>query len=367
LSTDQAKNALTQALMQRFGGMHVVPVSRAALGLRVLLEQWRERHGASRVALSAAVCHEVVLAVLAAGCEIHFCDVDPVDGLVTESEWARARSLGADVALVVHLYGNPANTQMVRRLFAAPSCLVIDDAAQALGSARDGQVCGAGGDVGLLSFGPTKQIASGNAALLFANRELAQGFSERLRNVSPQPDALRGSLVAAFRAGLDLARARRRRGGGAAAGGFIGLLNGLEPVLAIPYDRDADARTVSALALYADAARLRVKKAEHWSNAIAGTRLQPVGMGLGCVPWRFACRVPGLDWVEQHRISEALRGQGMHVSNWYLPAHWFFKDLAGTLPGVETLAREVFQFWLDDVVTLDDIERQGALVRRQLS
>ena len=344
-----------------------MPVSRAALGLRVLLEQWREEHGAARVALSAAVCHEVVLAVLAAGCEILFCDVDPGDGLVPEKEWARARSSGADVALVIHLYGNPVSTQMVRRLFPAPSCLLIDDAAQALGSQSDGRACGAGGDVGLLSFGPTKQIASGNAALLFASPELAEVFGRRLRTVSPQPQARRASLAGAFRAGLDLARARLRRGGADAAEGFVGLLNGLEPILAIPYDSGADKLTAAGLSRYSDTARSRVEKGERWSDAIAGTRLQPVGMGLGCVPWRFACRVPGLGWSEQHQMAEALRTQGMHVSNWYLPAHWFFKGLAGSLPGAEALSREVFQFWLDDGMSLDDIDRQGALVRRQFA
>jgi hypothetical protein len=54
----------------------------------------------------------------------------------------------------------------------------------------------------------------------------------------------------------------------------------------------------------------------------------------------------------------------MHVSNWYLPALWFVGQPAGTLPGVERLAREVFQFWLDDAATAESIVRQADAVRQ---
>ena len=56
----------------------------------------------------------------------------------------------------------------------------------------------------------------------------------------------------------------------------------------------------------------------------------------------------------------------MHVSNWYLPAHWFLGRGAGSLPGVEKLAREVFQFWLDEDTSSDSIARGIALVRREV-
>jgi dTDP-4-amino-4,6-dideoxygalactose transaminase len=94
-------------LEARYPGSTVVPVGRAALGLMALLQSWRSTRPACKVAVSGAVCHEVILAVLEAGCEPLFCDVDVANGLVPESEWARARKLGAEVAVVVHLYGNP--------------------------------------------------------------------------------------------------------------------------------------------------------------------------------------------------------------------------------------------------------------------
>jgi dTDP-4-amino-4,6-dideoxygalactose transaminase len=361
------RGALAGALERQFGVERAVPVGRAALGLSVVLDHWRERRGGCRVALPGAICHEVVVAVLAAKCEPIFCDVDPADGLVTESEWWRARSLGADVAIVVHLYGNPADTVAVRKIFRAPNCLLIDDAAQALGSNRNACMAGAGGDVGLLSFGHTKQISVGNAALLFTSIQLAEEVSERLRARTPQPQSVIAPLAAAFRRRLDIAREHLRGFSDNAAKDFTGLLEGLAPLLAVPFSEEAAAAAVRELAGYAETAQIRVAKMDLWSRGLEGSGLEPVGMAKGCVPWRYTCRLPGLDWSQQHRFAETIRAAGIHVSNWYLPAHWFLGQPAGSLPGVERLAREVFQFWLDENATHEAIAHESAFVRRLMS
>jgi hypothetical protein len=85
------------------------------------------------------------------------------------------------------------------------------------------------------------------------------------------------------------------------------------------------------------------------------------------VPWRYACRLPGASWARQNQLAAALRAGVMHVSNWYLPAHWFVGHPVGSLPGVESLAQEVFQFWLDEQTSSDAIVRHATLVRRALT
>jgi dTDP-4-amino-4,6-dideoxygalactose transaminase len=187
---------LMTLLEDMFEVRRAIPVARGALGLAAVLKVWRGTRQSCKVALPAAICHEVVVAVLAAGCEPLFCDVSVADGLVTDAEWRRARSSGAEVAIVVHLYGNPANTQAVRSLFPAPACLVIDDAAQALGSRSGTGLCGSGGDVGLLSFGPTKHIVAGGAALLFRDAVFAAETQRLVATFEPQPEELRARLAA---------------------------------------------------------------------------------------------------------------------------------------------------------------------------
>jgi hypothetical protein len=141
----------------------------------------------------------------------------------------------------------------------------------------------------------------------------------------------------------------------------------LEPLLDVPMAADAEAATMLAVENYARAAQLRVAKMEQWDRELAGTGLVPVGMAKGCVPWRYTCRLRGIGWLEQHRIAERLRESGIHVSNWYLPAHWFLGLHSGALPGAERLAREVFQFWLDESTTCEAISRGSAIVRGMMA
>ena len=88
--------------------------------------------------------------------------------------------------------------------------------------------------------------------------------------------------------------------------------------------------------------------------------LVPVGMDFtekgGCVPWRFACRLPGSDWKIQQQIGDRLRNCGLDVSHWYLPGSWFLSNSMGQFPGAEQLAREVFQFWVDEYISISKIE-----------
>jgi dTDP-4-amino-4,6-dideoxygalactose transaminase len=359
-----SETSLIAYLESTFGVTRALIVNRAALGLVAALDCWRRRHPRCRVAVSGAVCHDVVVAIIAAGCEIVFCDIDIGTGLVRDSEWARARASGADVALLVHLYGNPARVGPVRALFPPPDCLVIDDAAQALGTeSRDGGA-GAGGDVGLLSFMKTKHLPLGNAALLFADSKFCDEVESLLRTYQTQPAKLRDQLVARFRSRLDHARARLCEEGEPAWSAFQGLLEGMDATLFVPRSPVGADVLLRALQEYPIAAETRVAKAASWASSLSGTGLNSVGMGPGSVPWRYVCRLPGLGWGEQWRLSEAMRSAGMDVSNWYLPAHWFLGHPAGSLPSVERLSREVFEFWVDESVTHTAIARHSEAIRQ---
>jgi len=358
---------LEQKLQTMFSARRAVLVGRAALGLSSVLGCWRERVGECKVALPSAVCHDVLLAVLAAGCTPAFCDVDVNTGLVDGVEWKKSRSSGANVAIVVHLYGNPANTSEVMSIFSTPECLVIDDAAQALGSRLDSSLCGAVGHIGLLSFGATKQISLGNAAMLFQDPDFGAEIAGRLARIRSASDSERQALTTAFRARLEHARRGLREEGARAATRFSGLLGGLQPTLHVPYAVQLEAQIVAALDRYPSSAAARRAKANSWRDSLSGTGLVPVGMGEGCVPWRYACRLPGIGWSTQHSLSERMRAAGMHVSNWYLPAHWFMGEPAGSYPGVETLAEQVFQFWIDDDTTEQTIKDCASLVRQVIA
>jgi hypothetical protein len=367
LHSTSAMTRLSGKLEQWFQVSRAILVGRAALGLLAVLEVWRAGRPKCRVAIPGAICHEVLLAVLVAECEPIFCDVNVADGLVPDSEWARARSLGADVAIVAHLYGNPAQTHRVRSIFPAPDCLIVDDAAQALGSHNEDGLCGSSGDIGLLSFGHSKQISIGNGAILVRDQDFAAEIEARLSRVAAPVRESRSELQSAFRSRLDSAREQLIATETPDTSGFADILHGMDWMLNVPLDVGCMEAIMVAIEGYPAEALARCEKAHTWHRCLEGTGVVPVGMGSGCVPWRFVCRLPGIGWRAQALLATAIRKCGLHVSTWYLPANWFVGQGIGILPGVEKLSREVFQFWLDAHVTRDSIAGSAQMIHRELT
>lgn len=337
------------------------PAPRAAFALMAALRVWTAEGHAPVVALCADVCHEVVAAVLCSGCTPVFLDLDPATGVVSESEWLRGRAAGASVALVVHLYGNPVDLGVVRKHFPYGTCLLIDDAAQALGARNDKGLVGGQGDIGLLSFGATKHIEGGGAAILVQSPTFAEQIVSEFARFPVLASAEIANIRADFRRGLEHARAQLRAHGDQAAVAFQGLLENYAATLAQAFPEGSSDAVLAAFDNYNRARVLRIEKAAAWAENLADCGLLSVRVEEGAVPWRYTCRLPGSSWDSQHRVASAIRAQGIHVSHWYLPAHWMCGAPAGSLPGVEQLAREVFQFWVDDATSLDTVRRHSAI------
>jgi dTDP-4-amino-4,6-dideoxygalactose transaminase len=74
--------------------------------------------------------------------------------------------------IVVHLYGMPAKIDEICAIAAKYEIILIEDAAEALGSTYKNQKCGTFGDYGILSFNGNKIITtSGGGALVCENEE----------------------------------------------------------------------------------------------------------------------------------------------------------------------------------------------------
>ena len=126
-------------------------------------------------------------AIVRAGARPVFVDIDPatfnLDPTLVERElrsgsWHKLRAL-----LPVHLYGQCADMDALRRLTQEFSRPIVEDAAQALGAAWRNRRAGALGTVAAFSFYPTKNLSAyGDAGLVTASSpELAERM-RRLRN-----------------------------------------------------------------------------------------------------------------------------------------------------------------------------------------
>lgn len=73
--------------------------------------------------------------------------------------------------IVVHLYGMPAKMKEIRQIADKYGIILIEDAAEALGSEYDGVRCGTFGDFGVLSFNGNKIITTSGGGALVSHRK----------------------------------------------------------------------------------------------------------------------------------------------------------------------------------------------------
>ena len=114
-------------------------------------------------------------------------NIDP--DLLAEAKDDRIRKSGRPpkAAVVVHLYGMPAQMSRILAVARQFGVRVLEDSAEALGSLYDGQQVGTLGDVGVLSFNGNKIItASSGGALFSSHRDLVEK-ARYLRQEAKEP------------------------------------------------------------------------------------------------------------------------------------------------------------------------------------
>ena len=118
-------------------------------------------------------------AIVAVGAIPVFVDIELETYTLDVQHVARLIGPRTKALLPVHLYGHPCTMGAIMRLAKRHRLAVIEDCAQAIG-ARDGtRRVGAFGDVGALSFYPTKNLgAYGDAGMVVTNR---RAVAERIR------------------------------------------------------------------------------------------------------------------------------------------------------------------------------------------
>jgi dTDP-4-amino-4,6-dideoxygalactose transaminase len=102
----------------------------------------------------AATAH----AILWAGCEPVFADVDPGTGCIDSAKIEAAITERTGAIMAVHVYGTPCDTAAIQKIADKHSLRVIYDAAHAFGVERNGASILTEGDISTLSFHATKAV-----------------------------------------------------------------------------------------------------------------------------------------------------------------------------------------------------------------
>ena len=163
-------------------------------------------------------------AVLSVGARPVFVDVNPKDYAI-DPELIKARITAHTKAIIpVHLYGQPADMGRILQIAHEHGLKVIEDNAQAIGAETLGQRTGALGDIGCLSFFPTKNLgAYGDGGMLTTSNAQIDERVRRLRShgwkkkyypeelgYNSRLDALQAAVLKAKLPHLDRWNQRRR-------------------------------------------------------------------------------------------------------------------------------------------------------------
>ncbi|HEY7184944.1 MAG TPA: DegT/DnrJ/EryC1/StrS family aminotransferase [Vicinamibacterales bacterium] len=148
------------------------------------------------------------LAVIAAGARPVFVDVDAPTLTIDADACARAITPRTRAIVPVHLYGQPADMDAVRRVAAQHSLAIVEDCCQAHLAIEHGVPVGTRADAAAFSFYPTKNlgclgdggaVTTGDAALADRIRRLRNGGqAERYRHVEPGINSRLDELQAAI-------------------------------------------------------------------------------------------------------------------------------------------------------------------------
>ncbi|MFT3892204.1 MAG: DegT/DnrJ/EryC1/StrS family aminotransferase [Anaerolineales bacterium] len=117
--------------------------------------------------------------VMSVGATPVFVDVDPVSYEMEVTQIAECISPLTKAIIPVHLYGHPTEMDPILKIARERGLKVIEDNAQAFGATYLGRKTGAMGDIGCLSFFPTKNLgAFGDGGMVVTNDP---ALAERMR------------------------------------------------------------------------------------------------------------------------------------------------------------------------------------------
>lgn len=158
------------------GVKHAIAVNNGTTSLVAALEVLDLKPG-DEVVTSPFTFVATLNAALEAGAHVRFADISDDDFNITAESIAPELTERTRVLMPVHLYGQIAEMNSIAALAESRGLALVEDAAQAHGSAIDGKAAGTFG-LGSFSFYATKNITTGEGGMVTTNDD---GLADRLR------------------------------------------------------------------------------------------------------------------------------------------------------------------------------------------
>ena len=344
----------------------VVLCGSASLAIELALRTAELQPG-DEVVIPAFCCSAVVPPVIAAGGTPVLADIGDELNLTADTV-AAVTTRKTKAVIVPHLFGNPAEINVIAAFAKAKNVLVIDDAAQALGATIDNRPVGSFGDFGVFSFGNEKIcFGLGGGVLVSRQPELMQ----RMREYSlARPRASRqlrntGSY-------LFWRRWRRWTYPLQSLAGDAAAKDPLAPP--IEYRKEAMANLQAAVAaslLRSLPENLHGRRArvQAYGEQLAGVprlSLFPHRAGSACLTQVMHLKPRGRQRESAAHLIALLRQNGYEVQGSFLPLHFLPEHercVWEALPRSEKIWSDLIELPCEPSVSFEQIESICALIR----
>lgn len=168
------------------GVNHAIGVANGSDALRIALESSLGSWSYSKlgeVLVPAFTFWSTYSAVLQAHLVPRLVDIDPNTYCIDPEKLKTAITRDTKAVIAVHLYGHPAEMEVITGLCEPFGIVVIEDMAQAFGSFYKYNMAGSLGDIGCLSFFPTKPLGCfGDGGMIVTNNDNWEYHARILRS-----------------------------------------------------------------------------------------------------------------------------------------------------------------------------------------
>jgi UDP-4-amino-4-deoxy-L-arabinose-oxoglutarate aminotransferase len=271
------------------------------------------------------------------GAEPVFADVDPKTLTITRDTVAPLLTERTKAVIAMHYAGPPADFDPIRELVADKDVAVIEDAAHAFGSVRDGLRVGAKADFAAFSFAPTKQIASSNGGLLLFKDASRRAEIDQLAFLGLAVDTFGRTVASGVSPVQEVVRlGHKYKGDDLASAVAFAAIERLDEIVA-----------------YRGAL---VDRFYERLSALPDVQLQPRPANSEISWYIMPIRVPAdrRDGLRAH-LAAAHIGNTVHYPN--LREQKAFQSFRGDVPATAEEAKRVISLPLHEHVTLGEVDR----------
>lgn len=168
------------------GTSHAITVSNGTVALHLALHAMGIGEG-DEVIVPDLSFIATANAVLMTGAVPVFCDIEPDSLCLDPAKLAALITPRTRAIMPVHLYGHPADMRAIRAVAQAHGLAVIEDAAEAQGSAIGGARVGSFGDCATFSFYANKNMTTGEGGMIATSDDALAREIRKLRDHAMSP------------------------------------------------------------------------------------------------------------------------------------------------------------------------------------